>query len=96
MYLIRLAIGRLIIWTIQNHGATKRLLGRLPPDHLIRELVECEFCLGFWVYLILRPIDDPVPMGNRITQAIADSLVNHLIGIGWRERFSGTIEYHID
>lgn len=86
-----LVLGRLIIWAIQTSGPTKRIWMLHP---FLTELGECDFCLGFWVYLLLVvivPVNilDPfyVPVASEIVTAIALSFGVHLARIGWSMKF---------
>jgi hypothetical protein len=86
-----LVLGRLITWAFQTSGPTKRIWSLHP---LLEELGECDFCLGFWVYLGLLFIVrvnllDPyyVPVASEIVTAVAFSFGVHLARIGWSMKF---------
>lgn len=86
-----LVLGRLVTWAFQTNGLTKRLWSLHP---LLTELGECDFCLGFWVYLGLLfviPVNllDPyyVPVASEFVTAIAFSFGVHLARIGWSMKF---------
>lgn len=90
--IIMLALGRLIIWTLQ----TSKLFARVWKIHpLLADLGECDFCLGFWVYLALVPIFDfnlldPVyiPMVTEASTALVASFCVHLVRVGWQTNYS--------
>jgi hypothetical protein len=86
-----LVLGRLIIWAAQTSGPTKRLWNLRP---ILTELGECDFCLGFWVYLGLAAvmrvnIFDPYyfPVFSEVVTALTASFGVHLARIGWTMKF---------
>jgi hypothetical protein len=89
--LVVLVLGRLMIWAAQTSGPTERIW-RLHP--FLTELGECDFCLGFWVYLILVAVmgvnllePDYFPVVSEIFSATAISFAVHLARIGWSMKF---------
>lgn len=86
-----LAIGRLLTWLIQVSGLTRPLFDR---HSKLREMRECDLCLGFWVYLALSPREE---MGfrprvlNRIAWAAVASFTAHLMRLGWDSKFGVTV-----
>lgn len=86
-----LVLGRLVIWAAQTSGPTKRIWDWKP---ILTELGECDFCLGFWVYLALAWIMDVnllepnyFPFVSEIVTAIAVSFGVHLARIGWTMQY---------
>jgi len=86
-----LVLGRLVIWAFQTSGLTRRIWSLHP---LLSELGECDFCLGFWVYLPLVYVAqinllDPyyVPVVSEVVAAIGLSFGVHLARIGWSMKF---------
>lgn len=86
-----LGIGKLLVYLIQVSPIPRGL-----PDGLLQELVECDLCLGFWVYLFLgvmlrKDIDEEFRR-NRFVSGLAtasiSTFVMHLLSIGWRDKFS--------
>jgi len=84
-------IGRLLVWTLQTSGPTRRIW-KLSP--FLEELGACDFCVGFWVYSlmawlfavnILEPIQ--IPVLSECVTGLAISFVSHLASIGWRTRW---------
>ena len=65
----------------------------------LKELVECDFCLGCWLYfggnlifkIKLLGIEN-VPILSELLLGILISLVVHLCSIGWKEKF-GVINF---
>jgi len=91
MFVVAAVLGRLVIWSLMTSGPTKRIW-RLHP--LLRELGECDFCLGFWVYLafviplrlnVLAPWY--IPVLSEVATALAFSFVAHLVRLGWGVKF---------
>ena len=61
----------------------------------LKELVDGDLCLGFWMYLLLgvmvrKDIDEKIEnkIVSRLATASFSTFVIHLISIGWREKFS--------
>lgn len=87
-----LVLGRLVIWTAQTSGPTERLWNLHPT---LTSLGECDFCLGFWVYLALTlifPFEqmwEPfyVPVASEVVTALAASFGVHLARIGWMMQY---------
>lgn len=86
-----LVLGRLIIWALQTSGPMRRLWDLHP---FLQELGECDFCLGFWVYLVLAWVmgidilePDYFPIVSEITTALALSFGVHLARVGWSMNF---------
>jgi hypothetical protein len=86
-----LGVGKLLIYLIQ-----KSPLPRILPEGLLRELVECDLCLGFWVYLVLgvllkKDLDEDMAKENKVVSKLAtaglSTFLIHLLSIGWREKF---------
>ena len=86
-----LVLGRLVIWAAQTSGPMKRVWGWKP---ILTELGECDFCLGFWVYLVLAWImnvnllePNYFPFVSEIVTAMAVSFGVHLARIGWTMQY---------
>jgi len=56
--ILYLAAGRLAIWFLQNTGLLMPLREKYK---LLGELMGCDLCLGFWVYLVLAVVWDTSP-----------------------------------
>lgn len=89
---LMLALGRLVIWTLQTSNLIKPVW-KIHP--LLADLGSCDFCLGFWVYLALEWIFkfnllDPiyVPVVSEASTALAASFIVHLVRIGWQTNYS--------
>ena len=95
-FVIYLFIGRLIIWTLQNFP-----LARLPSvgvlfsgDGGLAKLVECDFCLGFWVYFGLAfafkidLLDYHIAIVSEAITGLLSSFMMHIFMIGLKEKFS--------
>jgi len=92
MTIISMAVlGRLLVWTLQTSGPTKRIW-KLHP--ILADLGECDFCVGCWVYALLawlfsinllEPIY--VPVLSEIITGIAFSFAGHLMALGWKMRW---------
>jgi hypothetical protein len=86
-----LGVGKLFIYLLQVSP-----LPRILPKGIFRELIECDLCLGFWVYLVLgvllkKDLDEEITKKNklisRLTIAGVSTFIMHLMSIGWREKF---------
>jgi hypothetical protein len=92
-----LLVGRLLTWAIQTQGLPRRLWSW---SSFLTELAECDFCLGFWIYLFLsvalayNGLEEVWPEPFWIVcviQAILASFVMHVFVLGWRSKFSTLI-----
>jgi hypothetical protein len=95
-FVIFLLVGRLIIWTLQNFP-----LAKLPSigvlfgeDKGLAKLVECDFCLGFWVYFGLafafkiNLLDFNVAVISEALTGLLAAFIMHIFMIGLKEKFS--------
>lgn len=87
-----LLFGRLLIWAIQTNGLTRSIFSLHAK---LTELVECDFCLGFWVYAGLAwalgiNLLDPlyIPGLSEVLSGLAASFAVHLARVGWHDKFS--------
>lgn len=92
--IVLLALGRLVIWTIQTNGLTRPIF-RVHPK--LEELRECDFCLGFWVMTplawlfgvdLLSPLH--IPILGEILTGLGLSFALHIGRLGWQEKFGIT------
>lgn len=80
-----LLTGRLWTWLLQTNGLTRPVWALHPK---LKELAECDLCLGFWVYLVLalrRRANSP------LTLAAISALLAHLARLGWQAKFGTTV-----
>jgi len=92
MTIVSMAVlGRLLVWTLQTSGPTKRIWKLLP---ILEEFGECDFCIGCWVYALLAwlfsiNLIEPiyVPVLSEIITGIAFSFAGHLMALGWKMRW---------
>lgn len=88
--LVYWAIGRLLIWFTQINGLLEPVK-KLHPK--IEQLINCDLCLGFWVYLVLNICFSVVIVETNflpvdlILNAMLSTFVMHLIRLGWDVRF---------
>ena len=89
--IVLFVIGRLLLWAIQTNGLTKSLFEFHPK---LIELRDCDFCLGFWVFMplalalginIIEPIY--VPVLSEVVTGITISFAAHLGRLGWTYKF---------
>lgn len=87
--LVFLGIGKLFLYLFQKSPIPRYFKGTL------KELVECDLCLGFWIYLVLgvmlhQDIDEKIKnkIVSKLATASVSTFVMHLLSIGWREKFS--------
>jgi len=84
-------IGKVLLYLLQKFPLTDYLATKWK---VIEQLVTCDLCLGFWVYLILGAfyrVDLITPyqaVFSEIILASVTTFVVHLISIGWSEKFS--------
>lgn len=89
--IVMLVLGRLVIWAAQTSGPMKRIWSL---NTLLTELGDCDFCLGFWVYLALAAVmkvnllePDYFPFVSEIVTAIVASFSVHIARIGWTMQY---------
>lgn len=92
-FLLYLLAGRLWTWLLQTNGLTRPVWDLHPK---LKELSECDLCLGFWVYLVLalrRREKGPFPPseGGTLTLAAGSALLAHLLRLGWQAKFGITV-----
>jgi hypothetical protein len=92
-WLIYLAVGRLITWLLQVNGLMRSVWDLRP---LLRELRECDLCLGFWVYILLSlflssPFDIWPWWIEIVILAALTSFIAHLLRIGYQTKFGVTV-----
>lgn len=88
-FVLYLIIGKIFIWAIP-----KSPLNYFEKYKLVRELLACQFCLGFWVYfflaLVMLPFLEGVPdiiILNQIIIAIVSSFLVYVFSAGWDALF---------
>jgi hypothetical protein len=96
-FLVFLAVGRLVIWSISVAKPTQRFWMLFD---------ECDFCLGMWVFFVLAGFFSlatptflaawtfPLPYTPVLSQfliALFASFVMHVFRIGWTTRFSNAV-----
>lgn len=82
-------IGRILIWALSTTPLFDDVRGGHPK---IQELLNCDFCLGFWVYSFLAVVFDLHLDEKRQVRmypliGLLTSFVMHLFTIGWKEKF---------
>lgn len=93
-FVLFLLTGRLLTWLVQTNGLSKTVWELHP---LLKELNECDLCLGFWVFLVMsaivkRQFSDSLPAWAAcIVQAAFSAFVTHLIRLGWHSKFGVTV-----
>jgi len=100
-YFVYAGLGRLLIYLFQSNGITTAFKERYTnEDDLLREFVECDLCIGFWVYLILAIfLKSSLTVGlwpkfvENIVLAGFTTLLVHLIRLGWNSKFA-IIQYN--
>lgn len=86
----RLLIGRLFTWLLQTNGLMEPIWNR---HYLLKDLSECDLCLGFWVYLavFLLPRQRLMTEWPKIAEDVATAgiaaFLAHLIRMGWQSKF---------
>lgn len=88
-FFLYLAIGRLFIWLLQITGLLKPVWALYP---LLKELSECDLCLGFWVFLLLSiGLPAPFDMWHWVVESVLlagiSTMLVHLVKIGWISKF---------
>lgn len=87
MIILVMLLGKVVIWTAQ----TTSVLDFLRRISFFNNMLLCDYCTGFWIYLVLvgtygQALTAPLPW-NPVTwvlEAMAMSYAMHLISEGWR------------
>lgn len=86
-----LVAGRVLVWAL---GWTP-LLDPLRKYKKVQELLECDFCLGFWVYSLLAFFFKPrivkevkTPVVREFITGLLVSFAVHVFRVGWEVRFN--------
>ena len=88
-----LVVGRILIWAMQQTP----LLDGLRKYTKLQELLDCDFCLGCWVYALLALLFQPrlltdnevrYPLARAATTGLLTSFVFHLVRLGWEVKFN--------
>lgn len=86
-----LVLGRLLVWTVQTSGPSRRIWALHP---LLEELGDCDFCVGCWVFPLLALLLEVnllapvyVPAVSEIITGIATAFAVHLARLGWQSKF---------
>jgi hypothetical protein len=92
--IVWLILGRLAIWLIQINGFTRHWM---KPGGLLRELVDCDLCLGVWVFAGLAGLlrinmleTFYVPILSEMLSGAMASFAVHLAVLGWQVKFGAT------
>jgi hypothetical protein len=83
-------VGKLFIYTLQKFPLLRDV-----KNKFIRELLDCDYCLGVWVFSILSWLFQFTlfreyiycPFISELATGVIISFLVHLINIGWREKF---------
>ena len=90
-FILLLAVGRLLIWLLQTASPIRWLCRQVR----LLSLLDCDLCLGFWVYLFLAlflPAFGPWPaLLNVVITAAFSTFVMHLLRLGWQAKFSTVV-----
>lgn len=90
-FLLYLLAGRLLTFLLQTTGLLRPLWKAHP---LLKELSECDLCLGFWVFLGLgqrKPFGLWPGLVERVVLAALASFGAHLLRLGWESKFGGMV-----
>lgn len=90
-FVLYLIIGKLFIFAIPKTPPAKWLANKY---EFFKELIECGFCLGFWVYLVFAFIFTPQIEGipqiiiiRELIIAILSSFLVYVFSAGWNSLF---------
>ena len=91
--LIFLGLSGFLIWFIQS----QKIFDYIFRGKFLKEIRDCQVCLGTWVCLVLFPIFHLIIFENWyqyivmwIIFAAISSFIIHLIRLGWTSRFGIT------
>jgi hypothetical protein len=89
-FLFYAVIGKLFIYTLQKFPLIRNI-----KNQFFRDLFDCDFCLGVWIFSILAGLFQFVlfkhlfyfPVVSEIATGVFTSFLVHLISIGWINKF---------
>jgi len=94
-------VGRILIYTAQKFPFTRLpIIGKFfRGGELLGQLLECDFCLGVWVFLLLSAgfrfnlLSEwaYIPILSELITAAVTSFLVHLLRIGWQGKFSAIV-----
>jgi hypothetical protein len=89
-YFIFLLFGKVAIYFLQTFSSHINIKWKL-----LQEMVECNLCLGFWVFTGLSfmfgvNLAPEFPIVSQILTGASSSLLVHLVSIGWNDKFGVT------
>lgn len=85
-----LTAGRVSIFMLQMNMPLRRVVAE---SRTLSELLDCDLCLGFWVYLGISILSrqriewTESRVVNFLATASMSAFVMHIFRIGWEERF---------
>jgi hypothetical protein len=93
--------GKVCVYTIQKFATANKLVEQIKMKWLYQffsSLINCNFCLGVWVYFFIASVFHVVlfrsvfycPIVSELATGATISLVVHLFSIGFQETF-GTL-----
>jgi hypothetical protein len=96
-------IARFVVWVIQTQKISTYLLAPLTNRYpKLQELIDCDFCLGFWVTLFLSKglainllEEYRQPLLTYPLSALVLSFILHIFVSGLTQKFS-TIVYEVE
>jgi hypothetical protein len=89
-FIIYAVIGKLFIYTLQKFPLIRDI-----KNPFFRELFDCDFCLGIWIFFILSCFFNIVlfkeylyfPIISQLATGVFTSFLLHLLSIGWINKF---------
>lgn len=97
-YFVFCVVGRTLIYTGQKFPLNHLpIIGKFFDEgKFLRQLFDCDFCLGVWVFTILSAIFRMnillewiyVPVISELITGSVTSFLVHLVRLGWQTKFS--------
>jgi hypothetical protein len=89
-FIVYAVVGKLFIYTLQKFPVL-----RDTKNKFLLELIQCDYCLGVWVFSFLAWLFQLTlfreyiycPFISELATGVIISFLVHLISIGWREKF---------
>ena len=92
---IYLLIGKLLIYTLQKYPFPDIFPRLFREGGFLKKLLDCDFCLGFWVYFLMAFVFGMnffseyfyIAIISEGLTGISASFIMHLLSIGWKDKF---------
>ena len=94
--LVFLGVGSLLVFSLRKLPLPLLFPGLFREGKFLEQLFGCDFCLGFWVYLVLSFFFRMnflyeyfyIIIISEVLTAIMASFIMQLVSVGWKDLYS--------